>query len=303
MVPYSEKPKREFSFNDIRIDSFISKDSKTGNIDQKTVNSFGNEWEKFNSFSEEEIEKVGNDYFDIIHSKDILSKKIKVLDVGCGSGRWSKYLSKYVGFIEAIDPSLSVFTASKMLKNVGNVRITHASTDNIPFIDNSFDLVISLGVLHHIPDTHKALENCVSKVKKGGYLLIYLYYNLENRHPFFKLILSVVTVLRKIISSFPKKIKELICDLIAIVIYWPLARFSALLKNFGCSCWNSIPLSYYNDKTMTILRNDALDRFGTPLEKRFSKEKIEQMLKELKMEEIVFSENEPYWHVLSKKVC
>ncbi|HNP99917.1 MAG TPA: class I SAM-dependent methyltransferase, partial [Bacteroidia bacterium] len=62
-----------------------------------------------------------------------------------------------------------------------------------------------------------------------------------------------------------------------------------------------IPLSYYWDKNFKIIRNDALDRLGTPLEKRFSRKLIEIMLTNAGLTEIVFSENEPFWHAVGKK--
>lgn len=88
--------------------------------------------------------------------------------MGCGSGRWSKYLSGKVKFIEAIDPSRSVFSASALTADIPNIRITQAGVDNIPFEDNSFDFVYSLGVLHHIPDTAAAMQACVNKLKPGA---------------------------------------------------------------------------------------------------------------------------------------
>ena len=62
-----------------------------------------------------------------------------------------------------------------------------------------------------------------------------------------------------------------------------------------------MPLSYYIGKSINVIRNDALDRFGTPLEQRFSKKEIEEMLINAGLEDIVFSERAPYWHVLGKK--
>jgi ubiquinone/menaquinone biosynthesis C-methylase UbiE len=58
-----------------------------------------------------------------------------------------------------------VFSAAQLTKEDDNIRISHASVDRIPFADASFDLVFSLGVLHHIPDTQKAMEQAVAKVK------------------------------------------------------------------------------------------------------------------------------------------
>ncbi|MFX8809228.1 class I SAM-dependent methyltransferase, partial [Acinetobacter baumannii] len=87
------------------------------------------------------------------------------IDIGCGTGRFTKFLSDRIGFIEAIDPSEAIFVADKLLSEIQNVRLSMASTDNIPFNDETFDFGMSIGVLHHIPNTQKALRDCVKKIK------------------------------------------------------------------------------------------------------------------------------------------
>ena len=107
------------------------------NIDRNTVESFGDEWSLFDSFDEDELQRIGKMYFPILLPH--LTRQTNLLDAGCGTGRWSKFLSSYVGFIEAIDPSIAVFSAQKLLKEVKNVRVTQAGIGNIPFADNAFD--------------------------------------------------------------------------------------------------------------------------------------------------------------------
>ena len=62
-----------------------------------------------------------------------------------------------------------------------------------------------------------------------------------------------------------------------------------------------VPLSYYRNKSFNIVRNDALDRFGTPLEQRFSKKEITEMMENAGLKDLLFSNNTPYWHVTGKK--
>ena len=64
---------------------------------------------------------------------------------------------------------------------------------------------------------------------------------------------------------------------------------------------NKIPLSYYSNKSFNVIRNDSLDRFGTPLEQRFSKKQIEKMMQKAGLYDIKFSNNQPYWHVMGQK--
>jgi ubiquinone/menaquinone biosynthesis C-methylase UbiE len=296
MLPYTSKPVKELLNSNEKISSFIKGDET--NLDSETVASFGDEWKAFHDFSQEEIQSIGDDYFDLVTFD---TSTFNVLDVGCGSGRWALYMAPRVKLIEAIDPSMAIWVAKDLLKPYSNTRITHASVDNLPFADNSFDLVYSLGVLHHIPDTQAAIHDCFRKTKSGGYFLLYLYYSLDNRGVLFKLVFKTSNALRRIISKFPPSLKKVVCDIIASMIYWPLARFSGLVALFSTKFASIIPLSYYRKTSFFIMRNDALDRFGTPLEKRFSKTEIQQMLQLAGFTNIKFSTKEPFWHVLSQK--
>lgn len=301
MLDYNQKPIHTISCQDKLVYCFNI--DASANIDKQTVDSFGDEWEKFSSFSKDEIEKIGNEYFDII-DHTILNKDSVVLDLGCGSGRWSKYLANKVKYVEAVDPSKAVISSSILLNEDENVRVTQASVDNIPFNNNSFDFAMSLGVLHHIPDTKKALLNLVEKTKVGGYVLLYLYYNLDNRGVFYNFLFKLSVYPRLFISKMPKNIKKILCDIIAVVVYLPLIIFAKIVKNVLStkSFYQRLPLSYYIGKSFNVVRNDALDRFGTPLEQRFSKIEIEKMMQSCGLSELKFSENAPYWHVVGKRI-
>ena len=298
MISYNQRFISSIDTGDKIINVFTS----TGNIDKDTVESFGEEWTAFDTFNENEIYNAGDNYFDLL-PKDILNKNTLALDVGCGTGRWSYYLSEKVGMIECIDPSKAVLSASKLLATKDNVRISQASVDNIPFVDNTFDLVFSLGVLHHVPDTRGAVKKCVEKVKQNGYILLYLYYNLENRGVVFKALFHMSNSLRWIVSKLPSKIKIAVCDVLAILIYMPFVTISRMMIRLKVSSEiiHRIPLSWYADKTFNIIRNDSLDRFGTPLEQRFSKAQISEMLENAGCSNILFADNAPFWRVIAQK--
>ncbi|MFB6306888.1 MAG: class I SAM-dependent methyltransferase, partial [Flavobacteriales bacterium] len=231
MIEYNSEPYNTFRINEnISIHSFISEEEN--NIDKKTVESFGEEWEKFTEFDDREIESTGSQYFDIINESELNDNTV-ALDLGCGSGRWTRYISKRVKFVEAIDPSNAVIHASKLHKDLKNVRWTHAGVDTMPFRDNSFDFILCLGVLHHIPDTKDALQQAVKKLRSGGIILLYLYYALDNRGVLYKSLFHLSTFFRKIISNLPGTAKRIICDLIAVFVYMPFVTLSRILKNFN----------------------------------------------------------------------
>src|SRR5688572_19940010 len=226
------------------------------NISEDVIKSFGEEWLKFNDFSDEVIAEGANEYFDIL-TDTIVNKSTYALDIGCGTGRWTKFLTDKIGFIEAIDPSNAIFAADKLLGKIQNVRLAKASTDNIPFADETFDFVMSIGVLHHIPDTQQAMIDCVKKVKKGGYFYCYLYHNLEKMNWLLKALFGVSELLRKIIFRFPPRLKRLVCDVLAVVIYMPFILWVRLLCKLGFKkLAMKMPLSAYHNKSFFIIRND-----------------------------------------------
>lgn len=277
-------------------------DLEEENTDHEVVKSFGEEWKKFNHFQENEIKKIGEMYFDIVDEK-IINSNTYAIDIGCGTGRWSKYLLDKIGFIEAIDPSEAIFAADNLLGKKKNIRLSKTSIDNIPFENQTFDFAMSIGVLHHIPDTEKAMRSCVEKIKIGGFFYTYIYYDLDNSNLIMKFIFKVVTFFRRLISKLPQFPKKVICDIIAVSIYLPIITFGRLLKLIGLiKLAQQLPLSFYHDKSFFVIRNDALDRFGTSLEKRFSRVEIIEMMKKSGLDEIVISKNLPYWHAIGKRV-
>lgn len=298
MLRYNREPNYRIAGPAGELSVFIP--GSHANADEKTIASFGDEWMRFNRFEEQDIRTCGDEYFDVCEG--ILKGDEIALDLGCGTGRWSAYLSPNVKFIEAVDPGEAALVAQQYLKNYPNTRVTQAAVDNLPFENNSFDFIFSLGVLHHIPDTGAAIRKLVEKLKPGGHLLLYLYYRFDNRSFLFRALFYLSNLLRLVVSRLPSSLKQVVCDLLALLVYLPLVALARIVKKiFGGEFYTRLPLAYYTDKSFYIMRNDALDRFGTPLEQRFTRHEITAMLKLAGMANIRFSSKQPYWHLIARK--
>ena len=272
------------------------------NIDKKTVEDFGEEWNKYNqsSIPDEDLKKSWNQYFDMFSFEE-LSNDSEGFDMGCGSGRWAKFVANKVHLLNCVDPSEKALNVAKRnLSNFSNIRYFNASVNDNILKENSQDFGYCLGVLHHIPDTLEGIKACAKLLKKDAPFLLYLYYNFENRSSFFKLIWRLSDFIRKIISSLSPKTKIFITSIIAYLIYYPLARFAFISEKLGIDVSN-LPLSDYRNKSFYFMKTDALDRFGTRLEKRFSKDEIKRMLQEAGFRDIRFSKNMPFWVSISRK--
>lgn len=271
------------------------------NIDKKVVDEFGEEWLKFYQYNDDLIKKGVEEYFDIVND-EMVNKSTYVLDIGCGTGRWTKFIATKARFVEAVDPSNAIFAADKLLKNVKNVRLSQASIDTLPFPDETFDFVMSIGVLHHIPDTRKALNDCVKKVKKGGFFYVYLYYNLDGRGFFFKALFKLSDLIRTGVCRLPGKIKHFVCDILAVVFYMPFILSGRFFSFIGLKKWaETFPLAGYQKRSFFMIRNDALDRFGTRLEQRFSAKEVTEMMESAGLTDIVISPGIPYFHAVGRK--
>jgi ubiquinone/menaquinone biosynthesis C-methylase UbiE len=265
------------------------------NLDKITVKSFGDEWESFDqsALSSTEANKIFNEYFDIF-PWDKLPTNATGFDMGCGSGRWAKIMAPRVGHLICIDPSSALEVAKSSLSAMLNVSFLNASVDDVPLPENSQDFGYSLGVLHHVPDTASAIRDCVKMIKPNGPFLLYIYYSFDNRSRLFKLSWYCSDLLRKLISKIPSNSKKYITNFLAALIYFPLSRIAFILEKSGINV-DSIPLSYYRNHSFYTMCTDSRDRFGTPLEKRFSRKEIKIMMEEAGLIDIIFSNNAPYW--------
>jgi SAM-dependent methyltransferase len=265
------------------------------NIDKKTVDGFGDEWTRFDQseMSLKDVSEVFNKYFLIFPWQDI-STSVEGFDLGCGSGRWARLVAPRVAKLHCIDPSDAINVAKKNLINHPNCIFHKAGVDNIPLADGSMDFGYSLGVLHHIPDTQSALSSCVKKLKVGAPFLVYLYYSFDNRPLWFRILWRSSDLLRRLISKMPYDLRYWCSQLLAGFVYWPLANIARISEKMGIDVSN-FPLSFYRNHGFYVMRTDALDRFGTRLEQRFSKKQITDMMISSGLTDIAFSERDPYW--------
>lgn len=103
-----------------------------------------------------------------------LSGKL-VLDVGCGVGRFGEIVHNYGGTYVGIDYSEAIDAAHANIGHLPNVHLLQADLFALPFADGLFDLIISLGVLHHTPDPRRAFASLPRLLKPGGALSVTVY--------------------------------------------------------------------------------------------------------------------------------
>jgi SAM-dependent methyltransferase len=100
----------------------------------------------------------------------------RCVDIGCGSGRWTYALAELGADVVAVDlTSGGVESVYEELGERPNVTIAQADIFALPFHPESFDFVMSWGVLHHTPSTEQAFDRVVPLVRPGGTLYVMVY--------------------------------------------------------------------------------------------------------------------------------
>ena len=285
----------------------MSQHEKDQNLDQQVIDSFGHEWATFDYAESETDGALDSQFLAYCTPIDLTqfnSKSSVAADFGAGSGRWASRLLPHFSLVYALEPSDG---ANKVLKNKfskeSRMTILQETVGANSIPAGSLDLALSLGVLHHIPDTGLAIKDVANKIKGGGVFLCYLYYKLENKPLYYRGLFWTSNSLRWVISRLPYALRKLIAQVIASLIYLPLARTSKLLVSKGKDVMN-FPLHHYANMPFVMLQNDALDRFGTRLEQRFSKKEITEMLGKagFDLSTLKFSDIEPFWTFSVKKL-
>jgi len=266
------------------------------NLDRQTVRDFGREWRRFDqrTVSPAETARTFTAYFAIFPWSGIPPDAVG-FDAGCGSGRWAALVAPRIGHLHCVDASGEALgVAREALAGVDNVSFHNASLDNMPIADGSMDFGYSLGVLHHLPDPLAGLTACTRKLKPGAPMLIYIYYALDNKPSWFRALWRASDYARWLVSKAPFPLKSVLADVSAALIYWPLARSAQLLERLGrdVAQW---PLSAYSWRSFYTMRTDALDRFGTRLERRMTRAEVSALMAAAGLRDIRFSQTLPYW--------
>jgi hypothetical protein len=144
------------------------------------------------------------------------------------------------------------------------------------------------------------MRQCVAKLRPGSPFLVYLYYRFDNRPLWFRVLWKASDLLRRVISRLPFPLRRALAEFIAATVYLPLSRAARGAERTGVNV-SSWPLSAYRNYGYYTMRTDALDRFGTRLEHRFSRAEIEAMMRRCGLVDIRFNDDPPYWVAVGRK--
>lgn len=254
--------------------------------------SFGSEWTSFPEILPEHMAEFYT-YFDLIPLESLEGKR--VCDLGCGIGRWSSFVREHCREVVLVDFSEAIFVARENLRNgKQNAIFFMGDLQKLPFREQFADFLFCLGVLHHLPvDCLRATR---SLRRYSPLLLIYLYYDLENRPLHFRLLWRVSDWGRRLFCLVRwERARMFLSWLITVTVYVPFVYLGKILSTVGLD--HLVPI-YEGHKADTWRRicQDCYDRFFTPIEQRVSRDQI-YTLKDT-FSEVIVDDDAPYWHFL-----
>ncbi|MCA9115486.1 MAG: class I SAM-dependent methyltransferase [Planctomycetaceae bacterium] len=141
-------------------------------VEQEHLASFSLQWNRYEVAHEEEDKAT-------FQAKTGVSLAeldgLKVLDAGCGGGRYAKIAGEAGALVTGADHSTAVERASRLCSHLPQVQFVQADLKHLPFPPASFDFVFSIGVMHHDADTRAVFDAVARMVKPGGRLAVWLY--------------------------------------------------------------------------------------------------------------------------------
>lgn len=141
-------------------------------VEQQHLASFGLQWNKYEVAHEDEDiatfrAKTGVDASELAG--------LRVLDAGCGGGRYAKLVSEAGAILTAADHSTAVEKAARLCGSDRDIQFLQGDLKHLPFQPETFDFAFSIGVMHHDADTRAVFDAVAKMVKPGGRMAVWLY--------------------------------------------------------------------------------------------------------------------------------
>jgi len=236
----------------------------------RTFESFGYEWNTFDDVRDEDAQ-FAQVYFRDLDMETLVGKI--GLDAGCGKGRYTRFLAPHLDSLIALDGSSAVEAAARNLASFPNVVVIKADLRHVPVAPRRVDVIVCLGVLHHLEDPRQGFLSLVGLLAPNGRILLYLY----SRPATFgarRLALSAAAVMRSLTVRTPHRVLRILSVPVAGLLYLGVVRLGAFGARAGIDRLSRLPMSSYRGKSFHSLVLDTFDRLSAPVEHRYVWEEL-----------------------------
>jgi SAM-dependent methyltransferase len=190
------------------------------------ASSFGLQWNEYRTtqldshtgltISRDRLTRLLGGSLDVVNGK-------KVLEAGCGAGRFTEILLASGAHVWAVDISSAVEANYRNCSSSPNYAVAQASILDLPFEPEQFDIVVCIGVIQHTPDPEMTMRKLCEQVKPGGLLVIdhytYGYASMLSRR-----------MLRALLLKTPSNFSLGFCKTLTNLL-WPWHRIFWKMRN------------------------------------------------------------------------
>ncbi len=219
-----------------------------------------------------------NNMQDLIREPIVRGKKGIDIGSGCGYDTFIMAKNNPAVKIISLDISEGACKTKELTSGLGNVWVVRGCALNMPISDNTLDFAYSFGVLHHTPDPDRGIKEIARVIRKDSPAYLYVYEDHSENYIKY-LALKLVKALRTITTRIPSKalyiLSFLASPFIIIFFTYPSRFFKRFKSTQGLS--ERIPFNFGTH--LFSLTGDLYDRFGAPIEHRFSRQEIFNLLK------------------------
>lgn len=262
----------------------------------RTFESFGYEWNTFDEVRDEDAQFAQVYFRDL--DMETLGGKIG-LDAGCGKGRYTRFLAPHLDSLIALDGSSAVEAAARNLASFPNVVVIKSDLRHVPVPPGTMDVVVCLGVLHHLEQPRQGFLSLVRLLAPNGRILVYLY----SRPSVFgarRLALSAAAMLRSLTVRTPHRLLRILSVPVAAMLYVGVVRLGAFGARAEIDRLSRLPMASYRGKSFHSLVLDTFDRLSAPVEHRYVWEELAPWFEEADLV-VDAAREEAGWFVLAHR--
>ena len=269
-------------------------------LTKETVRQFGNSWSSHEYLAPYQ-EKQFLDWIAPLRPEDFNSKV--VLEAGCGKGRHSFVMAGYgPARLYSVDLSDAITLAASYTKAFADVYCIRSNLLRLPFEDASMDIVVCLGVLHHLEDPKAGLRELWRVLKPGGTLCLWVYAREGNGW-----VVHLVDPVRKgITSRIPAKILRPLLLPLSLFLYAILKLLYGPLTSRSTNGFRWLPyasyMGYISKFPFREIEHIVLDHLCPPIAHYLSKQTLERWFSALQPASTEFRwHNLNSWNVVARK--
>ncbi len=183
--------------------------------------SFSHEWDFFENESMGKTwhMTVEDRYVKFLFENQVTEEEVKsklILDAGCGNGTHTENVSGHCASIVGLDFSESIFNAEKR-RTSKNLLFVQGDLQKPPFAEETFDMIISNGVIHHTPSTYTTFLSVSKLSKMNGSLYLWLYSRQGNLGWRFKR--RCFDIARMIVCRLPGNIQKMAVSVTTFLLF------------------------------------------------------------------------------------